>query len=78
MRFITCRSAVKPRLVKYFKWLLKVTKGWQSVHSAFRPVHKGHIRSPKGTVPFGSGIARTVVINRFVFFKYGGHSVQLT
>jgi len=39
---------------------------------------KGHIRSPKGTVPFGSGLARTVVINRFVFLKYGGHSVQLT
>jgi len=41
MRFITCRSAVKPRLVK--------AKGWQSVHSAFLPVQIGHIRSPKGT-----------------------------
>ena len=38
----------------YFKWLLKkesTCKGWQRAHSVFRPDHKGHIRSPKGTVP---------------------------
>ena len=26
-------------------------KGWQRAHFVFRPVHKGHIGSPKGTVP---------------------------
>ena len=28
-------------------------KGWQRAHFASRPDHRGHIRSPKGTMPFG-------------------------
>lgn len=27
-----------------------------------RPIHKGHIRCPKGTVPFGRGLARTLAM----------------
>jgi len=27
-------------------------KGWQRAHFVFKPVHKWHIRSPKGTVPW--------------------------
>ena len=50
MRFITLRSPVK-NSVKYFKWLLKVVKGfakgWQRTYFVFRPDHKGHIGSLK-------------------------------
>ena len=60
MRFITLRSPRKPCLAKYFKWLLKVIKG-QRAHFASRPDHKGHIGSPKGTVPSGRGLARTLM-----------------
>ena len=66
MRFIACRSPVKPCLIKYFKWLLKVTKGQKlgEGYIVFRPDHEGHIRSPKGTVPFSCGLVRTMVINQ--------------
>jgi len=32
MRFITSRCPVKPCLVKYFKWLLKVIKDKEALH----------------------------------------------
>jgi len=35
-------------------------KGWQRAHFASRPDHKRHIRSPKGTVPSGRGLSRTL------------------
>ena len=34
----------------------------EAAHCAFRPDHKGHVRSPKGTVPFRRGLARTLVL----------------
>ena len=34
-------------------------KGWQRAYFVFRPVHKGHIRSPKSTVPPGRGTIGT-------------------
>ena len=51
MRFIAFGSLGKPCLVKYFKWLLIVIKGQglARAHFAYRPDHKGHIRSSKGT-----------------------------
>ena len=42
MRFITLGGPVKPCLVKYFKWLLKLIEG-QRAHFVFRTDHKGHI-----------------------------------
>ena len=53
MRFISLRSPVKPCLVKYFKWLLKVMKkgkGLAKANLVFRPDHGRLIRIPKGTV----------------------------
>ena len=63
MRFIPLRNLVKSCLVKYFKWLQKVIKanGLQRAHFAFRPDHKGHIKSAKGTVSLGRGLARTLI-----------------
>ena len=45
MRFITSRSPVKPCLVKYFKWLLKVVKEFAK-------------ELPKGTFCFQTSLQR--------------------
>jgi len=42
---------LSPSLVKYFK----------RAHFVLRPDHKGHIRIPKGMVPLGRGLVRTLV-----------------
>jgi len=67
MRFIIFRNPGKPCLIKYFKWLLQVIKGKGLAKGTFcfRPDHKGHIGSPKSTVPFGKGLARTLVSSSF-------------
>jgi len=38
-------------------------KGWQRAYFVIRPDHKGNIRSPKGTVPLGRGLARTLALS---------------
>ena len=65
--FGSFRSPGKPCLVKYFKWLLEVVKGQRAgkVNCVFRPDDKGHIGSPKGTVLFGRGLARTLTPSLF-------------
>ena len=65
MKFLTLRSSVKPCLLKYLKWLLKVVKGQRAGkgHILFldQTNHKWHIRSSKGKVPFSGGLERTLV-----------------
>jgi len=53
MRFIKLGSPVKPCLVKWFKWLLKILKAmsWQRAYFVLGQSTKG---IPKGTVPFGN------------------------
>ena len=47
----------QPCLVKYFKWLLKVMAG--KGHTLFSDqTTEGTFGSPKGTVPFGRGLAK--------------------
>ena len=38
-------------------------KGWQRAHFVIRRDHKWHIGSPKGIVPLGRGLARTLALS---------------
>ena len=53
IRFITLRSLWSlPTQVFQVVAKSSKAKGWQRAHFVFKPVHKWHIRSPKGTVPW--------------------------
>ena len=66
MRFITFRSPVKPCLVKYFKWLLKVIKEHRAGKGTFRPATMGRLEAQRPLFPPGDpssrGLGRTLIL----------------
>jgi len=43
-----------------FEVVAESNQGWQRAHFVSRPDYKGHISSPKGTVPLGRGLVKTL------------------
>jgi len=62
MKFIMFRSPRKSCLVKYFKRLTAKRQRAGKGHILFSD-QTTHIGSPKGTVPLGRGLARTLALS---------------
>ena len=45
-------------------------KGWQRAYFASRPDHRGHIKSPKGTMPFGEAYLYQTCLALYIYSRH--------
>jgi len=58
-------EALPSQVFQVFQVVAMVIKGHRAAHFVLRPDHKGHIGSPKGTVPFGRGPASSLMLSYY-------------